>query len=63
MGVNEKKIVRVDKAYVCSQAGENASSQIPATNTVIYDGKTYYCHPIYHNYAASKDGYIINRKR
>ena len=42
MGVNEKKIVRVDKAYVCSQAGENASSQIPATKTFIHNEKTYY---------------------
>ena len=30
----KKKIVRVDKAYVCSQAGENASSQIPAAKTL-----------------------------
>ena len=63
MGVNEKKIVRVDKAYVCSQAGENASSSIPASKTIINDGKTYYVHPIYNNYAGSEDGYIINRKR
>ena len=36
---------------------------MPAINTVFHDGKTYYCHPIYPNYAGSEDGYIINRKR
>ena len=46
-----------------SSAGKNSLKQIPATNTVIYDGKTYYCHPIYNNYAGSEDGYIINKKR
>ena len=46
-----------------SSAGENSSTKILASNTVFYEGKTYHIHPIYHNYAASKDGYIINRKR
>ena len=50
MGVNEKKIVRVDNTYVDFPAGENSSEQIPAINTVIHDGKKYYIHPIYNNY-------------
>ena len=44
-------------------ASENSSTQIPAINTVFHNEKTYHIHPIYTNYAASKDGYIINRKR
>ena len=34
-----------------------------SVNTLVYNGKIYYIHPIYNNYAASKDGYIINCKR
>ena len=52
-----------DNEYVDFPASENSSTQIPATNTLIHDGKTYFIHPLYANYAASKDGYIINRKR
>ena len=54
---------KLDNAYVDFPVGENSSEQIPAINTVFYDGKTYYCHPIYTNYGCSTDGYIINRKR
>ena len=42
---------------------ENSPTQIPAAKTVFHEGKTYYCHPIYNNYAGSEDGYIINKKR
>ena len=52
-----------DNANMNFSASENSSESNPATNTVFYEGKTYHIHPIYHNYAASKDGYIINRKR
>ena len=52
-----------DNTYVDFPAGENSSEQIPAINTVIHDGKTYYIHHKYDNYGASKDGHIINRKR
>ena len=52
-----------DNANMNFSAGENSSTQIPATNTVFYEGKTYHIHPIYNNYAGSEDGYIINRKR
>ena len=52
-----------DNANMNFSAGENSSESNSATNTLIHDGKTYHIHPIYHNYAASKDGYIINRKR
>ena len=34
-----------------------------SVNTLVCNGKIYYIHPIYNNYAASKDGYIINCKR
>ena len=54
---------KLDNANMNFSAGENSSTQIPAINTVFHDGKTYYFHPIYTNYAASKDGYIINSKR
>ena len=33
---------------------ENSSTQILATNTVFHDGKTYFIHHKYDNYAASK---------
>ena len=52
-----------DNEYVDFPASENSSTQIPATNTLIHDGKTYFIHPIYNNYGCSKDGYVINRKR
>ena len=52
-----------DNAYVDFPASENSSTQLLASNTVIHNGKTYYCHPIYTNYGCSTDGYIINRKR
>ena len=58
----EKKHEKSEIAYMCSQAGENASPKIPATKTIIHNGKTYYVHPLYMNFAASEDGYIINRK-
>ena len=45
-----------------SQVGENLAKTIPTTKTIIHDGKTYYINPIYDNYAASEDGYIINNK-
>ena len=56
----KKNIVISDKAYMCSQAGENASPKIPATKTIIHNGKTYYVHPLYMNFAASEDGYNNN---
>ena len=52
-----------DNANMNFSAGENSSTQIPAINTVFHEGKTYFIHPIYTNYCASEDGYIINRKR
>ena len=58
IGVPEMKIPIMD-----SQVGENLAKTIPTTKTIIHDGKTYYIHPIYDNYAASEDGYIINRKK
>ena len=58
-----KKNQKSKIAYVNFSAGENSSTQIPAINTVFHDGKTYYVHPIYINYAGSEDGYIINLKR
>ena len=54
---------KLDNAYVCSQAGENAFSKIPAAKTIIHNGKTYYVHHKYDNYAGSEDGYVINLKR
>ena len=55
--------IKIRENVLDSSAGENSSTQILASNTVFHEGKTYHIHPIYHNYAASKDGYIINRKR
>ena len=55
--------IKIRENVLDSSAGENSSTKILASNTVFYEGKTYHIHPIYHNYAASKDGYIINRKR
>ena len=52
-----------ENAYVDSSAGENSSESNPAAKTIIHNGKTYFCHPIYINYAGSEDGYIINLKR
>ena len=52
-----------DNANMNFSAGENSFTQIPAINTVFHDGKTYFIHHKYDNYAASTDGYIINRKR
>ena len=50
-----------------NQKSENqlldSSTKKLSNNTMIINGKKYYIHPIYHNYAGSKDGYIINRKR
>ena len=46
-----------------SSAGENPSLPNPAEKTIIHEGKTYFCHPLYDNFGCSKDGYIINRKR
>ena len=46
-----------------SFSGENPLSQNPEEKTIIHNEKTYYIHPIYTNYAASKDGYVINLKR
>ena len=63
MKEGEKKNQKSKITYVDSSVSENSSESNPATNTLIHEGKTYFIHPIYHNYAASKDGYIINRKR
>ena len=63
MKEGEKKNQKSKITYVDSSVSENSSTQILAINTVFHEGKTYYCHPIYNNYAASKDGYIINCKR
>ena len=63
MKEGEKKNQKSKITYVDSSASENSSESIPATNTIINDGKTYFIHPIYTNYGCSKDGYIINCKR
>ena len=63
MKEGEKKNQKSKITYVDSSASENSSTQILASNTVFHEGKTYYVHPIYHNYGSSTDGYIINRKR
>ena len=52
-----------DNANMNFSASENSSTQILATNTIIHHEKTYFIHHKYDNYAASKDGYIINCKR
>ena len=44
-------------------SGDQSSEKNPAAKTVIHNGKVYYVHPLYTNYAASADGYIINLKR
>ena len=44
-------------------AGDQSSEQNPAAKTIIHNGKVYYIHPLYTNYTASADGYIINLKR
>ena len=54
---------KLDNANMNFSAGENSSTQIPATKTFIHNEKTYHIHPIYTNYCTSEDGYIINRKR
>ena len=50
-----------------NQKSENqlldSSTKKLSNNTIIHEGKTYFCHPIYTNYGCSKDGYIINCKR
>ena len=43
--------------------GDQSSLQKPTAKTIIHKRKEYHIHPIYDNYAASKDGYIINLKR
>ena len=43
--------------------GNQSSLPKPTAKTIIHNEKVYYIHPIYTNYAASKDGYIINLKR
>ena len=63
MKEGEKKNQKSKITYVDSSASENSSTQILASNTVFHEGKTYYVHPIYHNYGSSTDGYIINCKR
>ena len=57
-----KKNQKSENAKMDSHAGENPSLSIPAANTIIHNGKTYYVHPIYINYGCSKDGYVINKK-
>ena len=63
MKEGEKKNQKSKITYVDSSASENSSTQIPATNTIFHEGKTYFIHPIYHNFGSSTDGYIINCKR
>ena len=58
-----KKNQKSKIAYVDSSAGENLAKTIPATKIIIHNEKTYFCHPLYDNYGASKGGHIINRKR
>ena len=55
--------IKIRENVLDSSAGENSSTKILASNTVFYEGKTYFIHPIYNNYAGSEDGYIINCKR
>ena len=57
-----KKNQKSENAKMDSHQHENPSLSIPATNTLIHDGKTYFIHPIYNNYGCSKDGYVINKK-
>ena len=38
----------------------DSSTKKFSTKIIIYNGKTYYIHPIYNNYAASKSGKVIN---
>ena len=52
-----------DNANMNFSASENSSTQILASNTVFHEGKTYFIHHKYDNYAASTDGHIINCKR
>ena len=58
-----KKNQKSENAYVDSSAGENSSESNPAAKTIIHNGKTYFCHPLYDNFGCSTDGYVINRKR
>ena len=58
-----KKNQKSENQLLDSSAGENPSLPNPAAKTIIHEGKTYFCHPIYTNYGSSKDGYIINCKR
>lgn len=44
-------------------AGDQSSERNPAAKTFIHEDRVYYVHPLYTNYGASKDGYIVNRKR
>ena len=48
-----------DNAYMNFSVGENSSKQIPTSNTIFYNGKKYYIHPIYNEYGASKSGKVI----
>ena len=59
----ERKNEKSENAKMDSQAGENSSMSNPAAETINHNEKVYYVHPIYNNYAASEDGYIINRKK
>ena len=47
-----------------NQKSENqlldSSTKKLSTKTIIYNGKTYYIHPIYNKYGASKSGKVIN---
>ena len=50
--------IKIRENVLDSSAGEKSVAK-----TIIHNEKTYYVHPIYTNYGASEDGYIINDKR
>ena len=50
--------IKIRENVLDSSPGEKSVAK-----TIIHNEKTYYCHPLYDNYGASKDGHIINRKR
>ena len=56
----KKNNLKYENANMDSSAGKNSLSTNPVKNYIIYEDKVYYIHPIYTNYAASADGYVIN---
>ena len=54
--------IKIRENVLDSSAGENSSTQIPAENTIIFNGKIYYIHPIYTNYCTRKSGKVFNCK-